>query len=172
VPDLPATAPPEIKIDQIRRARMYRRIGIGLLTAVVLAGAVGLFGIRTRTVTASGGGYDLTLQYPATDRADQPIHWVLTVHRVGGFAGPVDIGITQSYLDLLDMNDVEPQPSSAKTQGPFVVWTFDEPSGDVLRVSIDAQIQLNGHFGAPATVALLEGGRSVAELTYRTWVAP
>ena len=55
-----------------------------MIALIVLAGAVGLFGIRTRTVTATGGGYTMTLEYPWTDRSDQPAHWVLTVERPGG----------------------------------------------------------------------------------------
>ena len=56
--------------------------------------------------------------------------------------------------------------------GPFVQWTFDPPQGEVLTVSIDGNIQLDAHFGAPATVAVLQHGSPVAELHYRTWVAP
>ena len=73
-------------------------IGLGFVALIVLAGAVGLFGIRTRTVTASSAGYTMALQYPATDRADQPVHWLLTLKHAGGFSGPVDVAITQSYL--------------------------------------------------------------------------
>jgi hypothetical protein len=166
VPDLPPTAPDPVRLPRLRRARLGRRIALFFLVAFVLCGLFGLFGIRTRTVTGSGGGYRLTLNYPLTDRSDQPIHWVLSVRHRGGFSGPVDIGLTQSYLDLLDMNDIEPQPSSSKSVGPFVQWTFDPPRGEVLTVSID------GHFGAPATVAVLRYGSPVAELHYRTWVAP
>jgi hypothetical protein len=84
----------------------------------------------------------------------------------------VDIGISQSYLDLLDVNDIEPSPSSSHDDGRFVVWTFDPPANGPLRVSLDGNIQLNAHFGAGADVAVLEGGRPVLSMHYRTWVAP
>jgi|SRR3954447_17252774 len=170
--DLPPTAPPVTELGVLKRARLLRRIGIGAIAAFVLCGAVGLFGIRTATATASGGGYDVSLDYPATDRPGQPIHWVLTVHRVGGFEGPVDVGITQGYLDLLDLNDIQPQPSDAVSAGPFVVWTFAKPVGDTLSVSMDALIQLNTQFGGDATVAVMEHGSPVVEVHYHTWVAP
>jgi hypothetical protein len=172
MPDLPPTSPEEAKAPRLRRARMGRRVALGILSAFVLCGAIGLFGIRTRTTTATGGGFALTLSYPFTDRSDQPIHWVLLVRHAGGFTGPIDVGITQSYLDLLDFNDIEPAPSDARTDGSFVVWTFSPPRGNVLRISIDAQISLNAHFGAGATVAVFEGGTPVVKLPYRTWVAP
>jgi len=171
VPELPPTAPDVVDTGRLKRARLLRRIGIGILAAFVLAGAAGLFGIRTRTVSASAGGYDLSVEYPAADRPGQPIHWVVTLHRPGGFGGPVDIGVTQSYLDILDMNDVEPAPSGSMTSGEFVVWTFDKPEGETLRVSVDALIQLNTHFGAENTVAVLDHMLPVVQVHYRTWVA-
>jgi hypothetical protein len=143
-----------------------------VLFVFVALGAVGLFGIRTSTVTAAGGGYLVSLAYPATDRGGQPVHWVLTVRHPGGFRGPVSIGVTQSWLDLIDLNDVEPSPSASHSDGRFVVWSFDPPVGDVLRVSIDAIVQLNAHLGAGAEVAVLEGGRPVVSVHYRTWVSP
>jgi hypothetical protein len=156
----------------VRRARLLRRSGLVVVSLIVLAGAIGVFGIRTRTVTASGDGYTMTLQYPATDRSDQPAHWVLSVQRDGGFSRPVQIGVTQSYLDLLDLNAIEPEPSASKNVGGFVVWTFDPPAGDVLRVLLDANIQLNAHFGAGAQVVVFDRGLPAVRVNYRTWVAP
>lgn len=170
--DLPTTAPEPLDLATLRRSRLLRRVGLGAMAVFVVCGAVGLFGIKTGRVTGSGAGYDLSLEYPATDRPGQPIHWVLTVHRAGGFGGPVDVGITQGYLDLLDLNDIQPQPSDARSSGPFVIWTFAKPDGDTLAVSIDAQIQLNGRWGSEATVAVMEHGTPVAQVHWRTWVAP
>jgi hypothetical protein len=145
---------------------------MSVLTLFVLLGTVGVFGIRTRTATVSAAGYSLSLQYPFTDRAGEPVHWVLTVHREGGFPDTVDVGLTQSYLDTLDLNDIQPQSSDSKTVGPYVVWTFTRPAGEDLRISIDAQIQLNAHFGAEGTVAVFEEDKPVASLRFRTWTAP
>ncbi len=157
---------------QLRRARLWRRAAIGVLAAIVLAGALGFFGIRTRTATAVANGYSLRLDYPWTERAGEPIHWVLTLHREGGFSGPVSIGITQTYLDLLDLNAINPEPSSSRNGGDAVVWTFAPPDGDVLRVQIDAFVQLNAHLGADADVFVLQDGARAVNVDYRTWVAP
>jgi hypothetical protein len=142
------------------------------LTTFVVLGALGFFGIRTRVASASGGGYNLSVAYPHTDRPGEPIHWVISVTRSAGFEEPIDIGITQSYFDLLDINDIQPSPTASLTNGRFLVWTFDPPAGAVLRVTIDALIQLNTHFGSEAVVAVLEGGHPVVSVNYRTWVAP
>ena len=133
---------------------------------------MGLFGIRTRTVTATSGGYSLAVAYPWTDRSDQPVHWAISVRRARGFNGKVNVAVLQSYLDLIDLNDIEPSPVSTTTRGRFVVWTYAPPPGDVLRITVDANIQLNAHFGAGNEVAVMEGGRPVVSVKYRTWVAP
>ncbi|MFN2595421.1 MAG: hypothetical protein ABR579_11095 [Actinomycetota bacterium] len=158
--------------QQLRRMRALRRVGISVLTLIVLAAAVGVFGIRTGTATASQNGYSMRLDYPAVDRAGQPIHWALTLHHAGGFSAPIGVGITQSYLDLLDVNAINPQPSASRNVGDLVVWSFAPPQGDVLRVSMDAFVQLNAHLGADADVAVLQNGSRMVGVHYRTWVAP
>ena len=114
----------------------------------------------------------MRLEYPWTDRSGEPIHWTLSVRRDGGFSGPINVGITQSYLDLLDVNAINPQPSASHSDGANVIWTFDPPNGSTLRVQIDAFIQLNAHLGASADVAIFEEGEPVVGVHYRTWVAP
>ncbi|MFN2543725.1 MAG: hypothetical protein ABR600_04015 [Actinomycetota bacterium] len=168
----PPTAPDPVPAAHLRRLRAFRRGGIVILAVFVALGLSGTLGIRTKTVSAIGSGYEMSLQYPANERSAQTVHWELFLRHPGGFDGKVDVGITQSYLDLLDYNDVEPQPSASRTSGPYVVWTFDPPDGDVLRVSLDAFIQANAHFGAGAEVAVFEGGVPVVSVHYRTWVAP
>jgi hypothetical protein len=170
--ELPPTAPSPVDLRLLRRARLLRRIGIGFLAAFVLCGAVGVFGIRTSTVSASGGGYRLTVDYPLADRPGQPASLVVTVQRSGGFPGSVDLSISQSYLNLLDMNDVEPSPSDSRSSGQDVVWTFSKPDDDTLRVTIDAAIQLNTHFGGPGVIRVLDHGAAVTEVHFNTWVAP
>jgi len=170
--DLPQTAPDPVGLRILRRARMLRRIGIGVIALFVLCGALGLLGIRTSTATATGGGYRLSVDYPSTDRPGQPATLVITVERSGGFSGPVDLEFTQSYLTMLDMNDIEPGPSDTRSAPPYVVWTFTKPAGDTLRVTIDALIQANTHLGGPGAVRVLDHGTAVAEVSYHTWVAP
>jgi hypothetical protein len=145
---------------------------VGFLVALVAAGAIGLMGIRSRSVAGQAAGYSMALTYPYTERSSQPIRWILTVRHAGGFAGDVDVAIEQSYLDLLDLNDIQPAPSDSRTQGSLVVWTFTKPTGDVLRVTIDAIIQANAHLGAGGRVSLMRGTTPLLTLSYRTWVAP
>ncbi|HJP66413.1 MAG TPA: hypothetical protein VKA30_08935 [Actinomycetota bacterium] len=169
---LPPTSPDEISIDRLRRARLGRRLALGLLALFVLLGAVGVFGIRTRTVSAAGNGYRLTLTYPATDRPQQPVRLTAVIAHDGGFAKPIEVGLTQEYLNLLDLNDIEPAPSASHNAGDLVIWEFDPPAGDTLVVTIDAIIEANARFGLPATLSVFDQGALAATVSFRTWVAP
>jgi hypothetical protein len=169
---LPPTSPPELGLDRLRRARVTRRVGLGFLSLFVLLGAVGVFGIRTRTVSNAAAGYRLTVTYPATERAQMPVRLSAVVGHDGGFTDPIDIGLTAEYMNLLDYNDIEPQPSKSVNAGDLIVWTFEPPVGDTLRVTLDAIIEANTRFGGPARLVVFSGGVPVVSVSFRTWVAP
>jgi hypothetical protein len=145
---------------------------LGVLAAFVLLGATGTFGIRTRTVSAAGNGYRLTVTYPAVDRPVQPIRLVAVIGHDGGFQNAVGLGLTHEYMNLLDFNDIEPQPATSHAAGEFVVWTFDQPVGDTLTITFDAFIESNSRFGLPATMTVFDGAVPVVSVSFRTWVAP
>jgi hypothetical protein len=166
------TAPAEVDLRRLRRARMGRRVLITILAVFVLLGLGTAFGARTRTASASGGGFDLTVRYPAVTRPGLAIRWIITVHRAGGFDGPVDLGITSRYLDLFDFNNLDALPSGTKTDGALTVWTFDPPVGDTLVVAFDGRVEPAQQFGKSATVAVLAGNVPVVSVAYRTRVMP
>lgn len=53
----------------VRRARNYRRVGLGLVLLAVLAGLTGLLGIRSSTASARGGGSLLEVEHAQVTRA-------------------------------------------------------------------------------------------------------
>jgi hypothetical protein len=52
-------APGEVTLRQLRRARLWRRIGLLLLAALLVLGALNFLGVRMAKTSASGGGYQL-----------------------------------------------------------------------------------------------------------------
>jgi hypothetical protein len=166
------TAPVEVGMDRLRRARTGRRAILTILGAFVLLGAATVFGARTNTVSGSGGGFDLTVEYPAVTRPGLAIRWITTVRRPGGFDEPVDIGVTSRYLDLFDFNNLDPLPSATKTSGAMTVWTFDPPTGDTLVVAFDGRVEPAQQWGKPATVSVLSEGVPVVSVHYDTKVMP
>jgi hypothetical protein len=167
-----ATAPVDVDAKRLRRARAGRRIMLTALAVFVVLGAASVFGAKTSTVAASGGGYDLTVLYPAVTRPGLAIRWIITVRRAGGFDEPIDVAVTSRYMDLFDFNNLDSLPSGTKTDGSFTVWTFDPPDGDTLVVAFDGRLEPAQQWGKRATVAVLDHGRPVVSVRYSTRVMP
>jgi len=168
-----STIPPQPPLRCARRARAGRRAFVTVLCVFLLAGVLGMLGVRTATVRAEGGGYELEVRYARVTRPGLAVPWSVTIRHPGGFDGPVTLSTTSSYFDLLDENAFEPEPESVTTDGERVSWEFAPPGqGDTMEVSLDTRTGPNVQWGAEAVTAVLEDGRPVVEAEYRTWVLP
>ena len=76
------------------------------------------------------------------------------------------------YIDLLDLNGIEPGPDSETTNAGQVLWTFSTPDADDMTISVDAFISTNIHRGASAVTSVIEGGAPVVQVAYHTRVSP
>lgn len=168
-----STIPPERPIERIRRARALRRAFLVLLFAFVAAGLFGVFGVRTATVRAEGGGYELEVRYAKVARPGLSVPWAVTIRRPGGFDGPVTLTTTAAYFDLLDENAFDPDPTSSTADGDDMIWEFEPPeAGDTLEISLDTRVGPNVQWGKSATTAVLEDGQPVVAIEYSTWIVP
>ncbi len=169
--DIP-TAPRETDITHVRRARNARRVGLALLAVLVLLGAAGVFGTRTASVTASAGGYRITVFYPAITRPGLAIRWIALIERPGGFDGPIQLATTSTYFNLFDFNNLDPTPSSFTTTDVLSIWEFDPPPGDSMRVTLDARLEPARQHGSQATTSVMVHGLAAVSVHYQTRVMP
>lgn len=152
---------------------MYRRGFIVALVLFLSAGVLGVFGVRTGTVAAAGGGYELRVRYATVARPGLAVPWEVTIRRPGGFDGPVTLATDDAYFDLFDENSFDPEPTSTLSDGRRLIWEFDPPpDSDTMTVSLDTRTGPNTQWGDSATTEILEGGRPVVAVTYRTRVMP
>jgi hypothetical protein len=157
---------------QLRRARLGRRVLLSVFAAFLAAGAAEVFGSKTANAVASGGGYDLEVTYPAVTRPGLPIRWEFTVRHPGGFAGPVQLATTFDYIHLFDISNLEPDVTTSTASATDLVYTFDPPLGDVLRVSLDGNTEPGIHELPMASTAVLVEGSPVVSVSYSTRVVP
>lgn len=75
-----------------------RRLGVGLLGALVLLGAANLVGVRLGAASADSDGTSLTVTYPTVTRPGLSTPWHLEIRRSAGFPGPVTIATTSRYF--------------------------------------------------------------------------
>ena len=166
------TAPEEPDLLRSRRSRAVRRLFMALLVALLAVGASGRLGVYSRTVSASGGGYELTVTYAQVTRPGLATPWSLEIRHPGGFDGPVTVMTKTKYLDLFDENGFDPEPSKSTATSDMVIWEFEPPEGDTLGISLDARIEPGAQWGRTGESSILVDGEPVVTVKYKTWVMP
>ena len=167
-----STLPDAPSPERLRLGRAARRVFIVLLFVFIGLGLAGVLGVRTGTVSATGGGYELEVTYARVTRPGLATPWSTTVRHPGGFEGPITIAVSSEYFDMFDENGLDPDPSGATADGEYVYWEFEPPDGDVLEVSFDARIEPARQWGRDGVSRLMDGNRVIAEARYKTWVLP
>jgi hypothetical protein len=136
---------------------------VGLATADGV-GVVELVGVDTATATASADGVTLAVRHPTVTRPALASPFEIVVTQEGGFGGgSVEVAVAVDYLTLWDLNGLYPQPDSETADGDRVLWTFEPPDGEQLRVVVDARIEPAAQDGERGRVAVLDeqGGEQV-----------
>lgn len=167
------TAPDEPDLDALHRARLGRRLFAAGLSVFLVLGALNVYGVRTRRVSASAGGDQLTVRYAGVTRPGLASPWSVELRRAGGFRqGTVALSADAAYFDIFDENGVEPDPVESRNDGDRIVWTFLAPVGETLTFSLDARIepavQLTRVEGSVSVV----GGDQPLSVEFATFVMP
>jgi len=152
--------------------RWPRRFGIAVLTALVVAGALGVFGVHSSTVSTSSDGYTLTVTYPRVARAGLDVPWRASVHHPGGLPKSFTIAISTDYFRMFETQGFYPNADSMTNDGRFVYFTFMNPQGADFVLDYDAYIQPASQLGKSATVEVIVGNEVVARTSVHTWLVP
>lgn len=142
------------------------------MTLVVLAGATGLLGVHSGSVTATNGDWSLSITYPRTARAGLDVPWRADVHHTGGLPKTVTLAVSSDYFEMFETQGFYPDASSATNDGQFVDFQFTTPPGDDLVVEYDAYIQPAAQFGKSATVEVLVDGIVQVSTSLHTILVP
>ncbi|MBS9375385.1 hypothetical protein [Rhodococcus sp. B50] len=162
-------------VGEVARSRAVgwlRTAAAVLLTLVLVAGGVGLLGVRSSTASARGGGYDLELTYPRIARPGLDVPWSVKVHRDGGFEGEIVLAIDTSYFEVLEMRGRLPEPSSETAGDGLAYLTFDPPPGDEFTFALDVRIRAGKQWGESGSVSVMDGENSAVTIYFDTWLVP
>ena len=150
-----------------------RRGAITLLVLVVVAGATGWLGVRSATVTDSGDGWQLSVEYPMVARAGLDTPWTVTVESAEPIAGEVTVAVTTEWFSLFETQGLSPAPVAETSDDTMTYFVLNPPpSGTTLTLDYDAYVQPAAQLGESAEVWLVVDGERVATVDYRTWVLP
>jgi len=128
-------------IDRQVRARTGRRVFTVVLALFLLLGALGFYGVRTATASATGGGYELSVRYATISRPGLATPWSFQVRRPGGFPDGLTVAVTSSYFDAFDENGFAPQPEQELVDDERTIWHFAPSTSETISVSFDARIE-------------------------------
>jgi hypothetical protein len=167
------TAPASPSARELTRARLARRALLAVFAVVLALGATGRLGVRTAHATGEGGGYALRVEYPRVTRPGHAVPLSIQVTKAGGFGGePIQVRMSTRYFALFDENGVQPAPSAETATATDLMWEFDPPPGDVLRIYFDTRTGPNVQRGKSGEVAVLDGGKPAVSVRIRTTVMP
>jgi pimeloyl-ACP methyl ester carboxylesterase len=160
-----------LKEREARRGRNLRRIGIAGLVLIVGLGASGILGQRTSTVTAQGGGYRLTVTYPAVVRPGVDARFNVVVENPRGFGSSLNVAFSRHYFDIFDLNSVRPDADSSTSDGHSIVYTWDNPPGKKFEFALDLYAEFGEHLGLDGFTSVVDRDLPVVTVRYHTrWV--
>lgn len=158
--------------DEGAAPRWGRRIGTAALAVIVLLGAFGLLGVRSRTTDAAASGYTLHVTYPQVARAGLDVPWRAEVQHPGGFGKELTLAVSTDYFRMFETQGFYPTPDHVGDDGQFVYMTFDNPVGSEFVLDYDAYIQPAAQLGKSATVKVIVAHTVVVETHLETWLLP
>lgn len=156
-----------------KRARQGRRVAIVALWLIVIAGGVGVFGVHSRTVSASRGGVEASLTYAGIARAGWDVPWHLVISKEGGFGtGSVTVAVSRSFFDIYETQGFHPSPDSETSDAGYVYLEFAPPPGDTLVIDYDAYIQPTAQVGRTSDLKVITDGVERVSVRWHTFLFP
>jgi hypothetical protein len=159
-------------VEQNVRGHRVRRGAVAVLALIVVAGAFGVFGMRSTSTHTSAQGYRLSVTYARVSRAGLDTPWRVTVRHPGGFSGPITLATTASYFSMFETQGLTPDPESDTIAGQYEYQEFSAPPGDTFTLIYDAYIQPASQRGRSGQTALIIDGHEITRVSYRTRLVP
>jgi hypothetical protein len=168
-----STLSPTRDLGTVQRAQHGRRAAILAMWVLVIAGAVGAFGVRSATVRASSDGFGASLYYAQVARAGWDVPWHLEITKEGGFdSGTVTVAVSRSFFDIYETQGFHPSPESETSDDQYVYLEFSAPPCDTLVVDYDAYIQPMAQLGRRSHLKVITDGQERVDLRWRTFLFP
>ena len=170
-----STTIPEADSGTHALERPLRLVSLGVIGVLTMATAIGLLGVRTDVVSATGRGVSVTVDYAVVTRPGLATPFSVEVVTGDGAFLPaeVTVRVSSDYLAIFDDNGMEPQPADSFNTAEWTTWVFDVPEGSTsLRVDLDARLEPAVQWARSGVVAVDIDGVETATVGFTTWVAP
>jgi hypothetical protein len=161
--------------DKGRLGRWARWGAIAVLVGVVGLAASGRLGVRTDTVSTSGDGLRLTVDYAAVARAGLDVPLRVQVDRTDGsdFDDDITLEFNAGYLSMFETQGFLPDPDQSAAVGDDVRMTFNQPpEGSSFVLNYDAYIEPASQIGTDGRISVIVDDAPVASVEFHTTLLP
>ena len=130
-----------------RKAWQVQRIGWVILTLLIICALLGLLGgmgmFSTATLGSEAVGFQLT--YARFTRLLKPTSLRIEVAIQEGSQSPVQLFISQDYLDSIEIEQITPNPETVYAASDRLVYSFPVvPSANSIVVTFDFKLDVFG----------------------------
>jgi hypothetical protein len=168
-----STRPPDDGANGLETG--LRRVSISFVALLIVLGMVGMLGVRDTTAEASANGLTIGVSHASVTRAGLATTFGIEVSTTDDTPLPpiITTRISSRYLDMLDENGLDPDPTVSFRDSDWTWWTFEVPTGArEFEVSFDARLEPSVQWGRRAVVAIETEGTSMVDVEISTWVMP
>lgn len=152
-----------------KRRQWFIGLSRSLLILVPVLAILGVFDVRTASMTSSTPQGDLELIYPRMTRAGQATPLTFRLNSTTPITQPVTIELCGSYFDRLDFQSWYPNPSSETRSGDNLSYKFDPPQARSLVIALDARAAPEAGITPATCEATVETGQLSFTFTFTTW---
>ena len=164
--DVPAGLSLEHNRDLVGREKhpWTRRVLVGVLAAILLAGLLNVFGQRPTSNTAAVPAASLTVHAPMHLRGGLLFQARITIAATAELERAA-IVLDQGWLEGITVNTIEPSPlGEASRDGRLVLELGRVPAGDEHVLYLQMQVNPTTVGRRSADVVLEDGGRTVTRV--------
>lgn len=156
-----------------RRSLLGRRVGVVVLTLLVVGGLFGLFGDRLNVAEGdSGDSIHLAVTYPSVTRPGQDVPFEIEVTDSDGLDPEVTLALNADYLDIYETQAWYPAATDETRDGEWLYLTFATEGRTTMVVGFDAYIQPDQVRGRDGRVAVVEDGVPAQPVEFKTTLFP
>jgi hypothetical protein len=155
------------------RHQLFRRIGLGLLVAIVAAALLNVFGQREVVSSASEPGASLHVTAPSHLRGGVIFEAQFRVDATEKIAKPTLV-LASGWLDSITLNSLEPAPKdeTPRPDGSIALLFPSIPAGGSMTFYTQWQVNPTAFGRKDSGVILLDGKRELAHVDRTTTVFP
>jgi hypothetical protein len=159
--------------DAAHRDMWIRRGVISIVALIVIAGALGLLGVRSGHASQTTNGIRVDLTYPRVARPGLAVPFRVGISGLDPTTTHVVVvELSSSYADSFDFNNLTPEPESIARDRETITYEFVAEQSAELELAFDTRVEPAVQSARSADLTVSVDNQPVADLAFTTLIAP